>query len=93
MDQITLSDATSHLEGTAKARYLEKCEILGLGDPYLLPQGMFIKLTDETVILPPVEFGDVYIYLIEKASAYSKQALKAYKSLEAYRNFIDGWPG
>ena len=40
---------------------------------------------------PDVEYPDVYNYLIETPSLYTKDNLKAYKSLDRYKFYTDGW--
>ena len=39
---------------------------------------------------PNVEYPDIYNYFITTPS-YTKQQLKAYKSLNGYKYFVDGW--
>ena len=41
--------------------------------------------------MPELQFGDIYIYLIENPSPYTSQKLKAYKSTESYLIFRSGW--
>ena len=38
---------------------------------------------------PDMTFGDIYLYLIDTPSIYTKESMKAYKSLEAYRYVIE----
>ena len=40
---------------------------------------------------PELLFGDVYTYLINTKGLFTKQKLKAYKSLEAYNYFYNGY--
>ena len=37
---------------------------------------------------PPVDFGSIYTFLIDKVGVYTKESLKAYKSLNAYNYYI-----
>ena len=39
---------------------------------------------------PDLTFGDLYTYLIETPGIYTKESLKAFKSLEAYQFVISG---
>ena len=34
---------------------------------------------------------DIFNYFVTSVSNYTKQQLKAYKSLEGYKYFVDGW--
>ncbi|XP_035998275.1 uncharacterized protein LOC118564393 isoform X2 [Fundulus heteroclitus] len=41
--------------------------------------------------LPTVEAVDITNYLVLQTSFYTKQQMKAYKSMEAYNFFVCGW--
>jgi hypothetical protein len=78
---------TSHLDELSRARYIDKLrvavgnnEYVDLPDPYSLTVGW----TCDVAAWPNITFGDVYAYLIDSPGVYTKESLKAYKSLEAY---------
>ena len=76
------SSAYDDLDVVSKKRYREKLDRLGKEsvDPYL-PVGEDRRLRS----FPGVEYPDVYNYLVNAPSPYTKEAMKAYKSLEAYK--------
>ena len=53
-------------------------------DPYQLAADQWI---DDTSRWPPVEYPDLYSYLIETPGEFTKEKLKAFKSLEAYNYY------
>ena len=80
------------LEESAKSRYREKLALLGgIEDPYLTKDLDRGEKGLEWQDWPAVEYPDIFNYLIATPSPYTMQELKAYKSLEGYRQFIDGW--
>ena len=83
------SDYQSSLDYEAKKRYKEKLvlEFEELTDPYALPETAW---RGDITKWPNVEFGDIYNYLIDSKGRYTKESLKAYKSLEAYNYYASG---
>ena len=56
-----------------------------LTDPYQIhPE----KWSDSISSWPPIEFGDIYMYLIETPGQFTQEKLKAYKSLDAFYYYI-----
>ncbi len=80
----------SSLGPIAKKRYCEKLTINGrqLPDPYEIANKNW---SDETKNWPNIGFGDIYSYLIDSKGPYTKESLKAFKSLEAYNYFYNGY--
>jgi len=68
------------------ALLLLQCE--KVPDPFSLAED---KWVDDVRRWPQVEFGDIYTYLIETKGEYTKESLKAYKSLEAFNFFHSGY--
>ena len=75
-----------------KKRYREKLEVLFetkdpkvLRDPYEIGSNEWI---DDLTVWPPVEFGDIYSYLVETPGQFTKERMKAYKSLDAFNYYI-----
>ena len=81
-------DYLSSLAPQEIQRYNEKISLIGGDDPYKIPKGNFSNSHD---VLPAVTYPDIYNYLVANPSPYSKEDLKAYKSLEAYNQFVCGW--
>ena len=70
-------------------RYQEKLTVtLGeqLTDPYLLKD----KWSDDIASLLGITWRDVTVYLLDTPSTYTKESIKAHKSLEAYDYFVFG---
>ena len=85
-----VSEYYQQLTETARKRYDEKLDMIGvLCDPYAKKNPA--PWSTESTTWPEVEYPDVYNYLVSTPSPYTKQEMKAYKSLEGYKYFVDGW--
>ena len=66
----------------------------GIKDPYIYWQ-VEVELNSAQKVewygWPEVEYPDIYNYLIASPSPHTSEELKAYKSMEGYRQFVDGW--
>ena len=88
----TLSKYVEHLDGECKQRYIGKCAIVGVQDPYNLPANLFTPIHEcRPSDIPDFAYHDLYNYLVNRQSYFTGKALKAYKSLEAYSYFVSGW--
>ena len=72
--------------------YRRKLEVLRIPDPYAIPQE---KWKDDVA---SSGFGQIYTYLIDTPGQFTKEKLKAYKSLDAFNYYkylhdliISGW--
>ena len=77
----------------ARERYEKKLKLVGLQEcPYALADAAW---EDDMTKWPGVEFPDIvmYMYLIGTPGEYTREKLKAYKSLDAYNYFTSGWVG
>ena len=88
----------SSLSGKEKEHYLRKLQclygcvsvlnddkdsLLAL-DPYEIPCEDWM---DDVSKWPPVEFPSIYAYLVDTPGEFTREKLKAYKSLEAYNYY------
>ncbi|GFT28043.1 hypothetical protein TNCV_644341 [Trichonephila clavipes] len=79
------------LDETPKTRYDEKLSCNGnkLPDP-------FDQSTMEHVFVynkklwPPITFGDIYMYLVEKEYTYTREKMRNHKSLDAFSYVLSG---
>ena len=87
-----------HLGGDDRKRYIRKVQVvygvlgssepqhsLSSLDPYKIPAEGWV---DDVARWPPIEFGHVYVYLVDTPGGYTREALKAFKSLEAYNYYL-----
>lgn len=83
------SEHFKSLDYLAQRRYIEKLTIDGdvLPDPYSIADDLWI---DDITKWPDLVYGDLYSYLIETKGPYTKEKLKAHKSLDAYNYFCSG---
>ena len=84
------SSYSDSLDYESRKRYFDKLktDYEVLLDPYSVSDDQWV---DDVRKWPSVEFGDLYSYLIETKGPYTKESLKAYKSLEAYNYFHSGY--
>ena len=73
------------LDYKVKMRYYCTLEIDGEKFPDLY--SIKDEWIDDPEKQPDLEYGDIYNYLTDTPGSYTKENLKAYKSLEAY-NFL-----
>jgi len=88
MAQGLLSDYFNALDVKDRKHYLSKLTLSNgerLPDPYTLT-----GWTDNIRDLPGITWRDVNDYLINTPSVFTKDPLKAYKSLQAYDYFVCG---
>ena len=80
----------SELEGEAKSRYEQKIRMNGLVDPYYRVESG-TSSSFSSVEWPEVTYADIYNFLINTTSYCTHEQLKAYKSLDGYNFFVNGW--
>ncbi|XP_057310110.1 uncharacterized protein LOC130648104 [Hydractinia symbiolongicarpus] len=56
-----------------------------LPDPYILE-----NWSNNVALMPDLTWGDMYQYLINTPNEFSHEAMKAYRSLEAYNFYVSG---
>ena len=84
---------SSSLQSRDKERYAEKLAVLYGShtdsiDPFDIPDD---KWVDDIFLWPPVEYGDVYTYLVvlvDTPGQFTREKLKARKSLDAFNYYI-----
>ena len=81
------------LDSQAQERYKDKCTMAGLStDPYL-SKDFVSGGSNQQELWPDIEYPDICNYLIYTTSSYTKEHLKAYKSMDGYNFFVQGWVG
>ncbi|XP_078351893.1 uncharacterized protein LOC144636534 [Oculina patagonica] len=67
--------------------YDEKLKIIAGIDPYSVSANVFSQSMTEW---PEIEFPDIVNYLLFSTSKFTKEQVKAYKSLQSYQYFVAG---
>ena len=91
-----VSSYPDSLKGPDKLRYEKKLRCLYNAadkenmpwealDPYQLRSEAWV---DDPSLWPEVEFPHIYVYLIDTPGEFTREKLKAFKSLEAYNYYI-----
>ena len=78
------------LSEESRKRYDEKIDLLGGVDPYFRMDAKSTSSAVEWMDWPDVMHGDIFNYLI-LTPGYTFEQLLAYKSLDGYNFFINGW--
>ena len=82
------TDYFNKLDPPTQKRYKEKLEIIGNIDPYSASDSHFsVKIGN----FPSICYPDIANYLVFSPRPFSADDMKAYKSLEAYNQVIEGW--
>lgn len=80
-----LSDYSSTLLNDAKERYVAKLNEVQCDCPYVIENEYWTSSTQELeTILPSVEFGDVWNYLVYRKQFYTANDMNNYKSCKSY---------
>ena len=86
-----MSDYFGQLDHISRHRYIEKLELLDMkeeDDPYASRNDK--DFDDDMRKFPPVEYGHIFCYFIERPGVYTRRQLLQWKSLEAYNYFQSG---
>ena len=91
-----LSKYFSELTGEAKKWYEDKLKLIGcVQDPYYYMENPKAKVDNllDWNDWPDVSYADIYnyIYNYNYISLYTHEQLKAYKSLDGYNFYTNGW--
>lgn len=85
---MSLKSYIETLEPVIKTRYLEKLKGIDGVDPYTISLD---TLSYNNSDFPPTSYIDIVNYVVYEKSYYTQTAMKAYKSLEAYKYFQSGF--
>ena len=88
-----MSDYLQSLDLVAQRRYTDRLKILGLNkkdDPYLR-DNQKKRFVDNMAKWPPVEYGHIFCYFVQRPGVYTQEELLQWKSLKGYSYFQSGF--
>ena len=62
-------------------------------DPYVSKNFVSVISGSRQELWPEIEYPDIFDYLIYTTSSHTREQLKAYKSMDDYNVFVQGWVG
>ena len=87
-----MSEYFNSLQEPAKARYVQKLNLIGLeekDDPY--SDSNAHTFVENMSVWPEVEYGHIFGYFIRRPGLYTQDELLAWKQLDAYNYFHSGY--
>jgi hypothetical protein len=85
IELFDLSDFSSTLPNEAKEIYVAKLNEVQYDCPYVIENEYWTSSTQELeIILPSLEFGDVWNYLVYRKQFYTANDMNNYKSCKSY---------
>lgn len=89
IQETVFSEYYLRLTKADQDRYREKLIVHGISisDPYTIADE---KWENNVGKWPPVQFGDIWTYLIHTPGIYTAESMKAYKSMDGYNFFVSG---
>lgn len=85
---MDLSSYSQSLDPVHYTRYQEKLSLIGGLDPYAVSREAVIC---DVKAFPKITYPDIVNYLVFSPSPFTMDDMRAYKSLEAYNQFVCGW--
>ena len=76
------------LDPPAKNRYCEKLKLIDDIDPQAIEDENF---TYDINCFPAITYPDIVNYVVFGTSPFSAENMKAYKSLDAFNQVLEGW--
>ena len=80
----------SKLTVEARNRYYAKLSLIDNTDPYQIEKSQWSESVEHWAT---VEHADIVNFLVYTTSFITYEAIKAYKSLDSYNQFLNGWVG
>ena len=84
----TIPSYVDNLNAEERKNYSEKLKIINNINPYSAGSNFF---SESMEMWPDIEFPDIVAYLLCSTSRFTKEQIKAYRSLESYQYFVAGW--
>ena len=86
---MNFSKYFDELDCQAQKRYREKMVCLPI-DPYVSKNFVSLMSGSTQELWPEIKYPDIFNYLIYTTSSYKREQLKAYKSMDGYKLFVQG---
>ncbi|KAK6168739.1 hypothetical protein SNE40_019924 [Patella caerulea] len=87
-----MSEYLKNLSNPDKNLYSQKLISVGITDPQANDPFLYqSSWLDDVSKWPMVDFGQLYVYLIDTPGIFTRESMKTYKSLEAYNQYESGW--